>query len=88
MRTRSSLSDKLDTILDYIESSSRLERKHLTNELVECCDMSELVEINCFRCDRPFRTLPDVKYCTKECELGGVQMPYQSRVDAWVKEPK
>ena len=32
---------------------------------------AEIQEVNCKRCDRPFRTIDGVEYCTRGCELGG-----------------
>ena len=81
----SDLSDKLDTLLEYYDdpdSDEVLDRTQLVNKLQECAELAselQVVEIRCFRCDRPFRSLPDVRYCTKECELGGVEMPYQTQ---------
>lgn len=33
--------------------------------------------INCQRCDRPMPNLHGRDYCSKDCELGNVKLPYQ-----------
>ena len=79
----SALGDKLDAILDGVDDPEEpLSREQLINDLKACVDMAyelEVVDVRCSRCDRTFRSLSSVKYCTKECELGGVEMPYQTR---------
>ena len=81
----SELSDKLNNLLTYVEDAdpSELSQSRIIDDLEDCIDTAsdtiEVMEVRCLRCDRRFRSLPEVKYCTKECELGGVQMPYQTR---------
>jgi len=79
----SDLTEKLNRLLSYVEDDDCiLDRTHLADEIEACVDMAdtiEVVEVRCFRCDRPFNSLPDVKYCTKECELGQTKLPYQTR---------
>ena len=77
----SDLTNSLTGLLDDIAENG-LDRDHILATLQACIDMAdehEVTEVRCFRCDRPFRSLESVKYCTKECELGGVPMPYQTR---------
>jgi hypothetical protein len=40
-------------------------------------DSQEIYSVKCVRCDREFRSLESVKYCSQDCEEGRVKMPYQ-----------
>ena len=74
---------ELNNLLEYVDDVDReLCRTELSSELQGCLDLAEqfeVVEVRCSRCDKRFRSLPDVKYCTKECELGQTKLPYQTR---------
>ena len=43
----------------------------IIDALEDLADRAEVVEVSCRRCDRKFRSLREVEYCTKSCELGG-----------------
>lgn len=40
-----------------------------------------IVDVRCRRCDRLFRSVSSVEFCSKDCELGSVPAPYQTRYD-------
>lgn len=75
--------EKLNNLLEGVDDVDReISRTELSSELQECLNLEyefEIVEVRCSRCDKRFRSLPDVKYCTKECELGQTKLPYQTR---------
>src|SRR5271166_6402240 len=76
-----SLSDLAESIEEETEPQAQayLSCSDVVSELEMLAHAAAIVEVLCIRCDRRFRSLPEVKYCTRECELGGVQMPYQTQ---------
>ncbi len=78
------LQDALDALAEHLEGVdygelSRTDLLERVGAIQSIADSRYVEEVRCKRCDRRFRTIPGVDYCTKECELGQTKLPYQTR---------
>ena len=71
------LANKLETCLALAKELDAL-AEQITHSLVVLAEKATIVEVNCKRCDRPFRTIEGVEYCTRSCELGGWPQGHKS----------
>lgn len=53
----------------------RLECTTLEEESASLYSIDDLVEVECRRCHVRFRSLPDVQWCTRDCEMGWTSAP-------------
>jgi hypothetical protein len=66
------LQDQIEALLARVDNKDKPpDLASVAEELEDLAAAAEVTEVNCKRCDRPFRTIAGVEYCTKSCELGG-----------------